>query len=145
MIVPNAWTGQDVLDAYRRHRVTLELRVRACATADCSDEPPFSDPFQDAPDALSLPEWPLAAVQGRYFQYEVTMASEELGLTPELAGVALAWRAIDDVDVIDTGTRLEDDGQAAPRGWFCATGAGGQGGSALVVWLAVLIPARRRP
>jgi len=68
----------EVVDLYRRGALRLGIRVRACALANCEDEPPFVgqdvSPFVDS----SLPPGEVIDLVGvgptRYFQYEVELA-----------------------------------------------------------------------
>lgn len=86
----------EIRGIYTRSAVGLSLRVRTCADAACSGDPPFVGPgggtgaFVD-PDGAAGPPSSLALTlpPARYVQYEVTLDALTTRVSPELFSVVI--------------------------------------------------------
>ncbi len=87
----------EVRGLYLRGARRLEVRVRACQDAECSDDPPFVGPDGTPGSAFIDPGYattpgtdlPLVDIVGRFVQYEATFERPPNGSSPGLAAVKI--------------------------------------------------------
>lgn len=90
------------LDAFEIERIAarglarLTIQVRACVTADCSDDPPFGpDLLDDFASAEGVALHPLELGPSRYLQYRVNLAGTG-AVSPQLLRVELVGQPEED-------------------------------------------------